>query len=90
MVRLGEDQYVEWSNTVDAPVSPVLPRHEMIAFLDREHPISYLEAAHALELADQHGTNDPSTDLAEVLATNRAGDNEQALTLDEILRMYRK
>ena len=88
VVRLQHNQYVKWSNTVDAPVSPVCTRETLIALLETEDEVSFSEASRLMDLADQGGTSDPHVDLATLLSTNRAGPAEEILTLDEIIRMY--
>jgi hypothetical protein len=88
VVRLAEDRYVIWSNTVDAPVSHVMDRDALV-----EHVTASgepLERAQQLaELADEVGLSDPSTTLDAVLATNRAGSGESRLSVADILRQYR-
>ena len=90
VVRLGDDQYVKWSNTVDAPVSPVLTRSELILFLEAEDQVTFSQAEHLLTLADHNGTSDPHTDLESLLATNRAGSEGQNLSIAEIIQDYRR
>lgn len=89
IVRLGKEQYVKWSNTTDAPVSYVTGRDELIRQLESEDGVSYSQAAHLLEVADETGTSDPNVNLANLLDNNRAGPDESWLTADEIVRQYR-
>lgn len=90
IVRLGDAQYVKWSNTVDAPVSHVMTRTEMIHELEAHDRVPFSQAIHLLELTDQSGVSDPDVDFAALLATNRAGPDETRLELDEILEHYRR
>lgn len=88
VVRLAEGRYVKWSNTVDAPVSPVLDRSALVELLEAEDQLTFSQADQLLTLADDNGTSDPATDLETLLETNRAGPNEESLTVEEILRRY--
>lgn len=89
VVRLGEEQYVKWSNTTDAPVSYVTGRDELIRRLESDERLSFSQASHLLDVADETGTSDSAVDLASLLANNRAGEDERHLTVDEIVHLYR-
>jgi len=41
VVRLTDDSYVLWSDTVDAPVSAVMPRTDLVAFLEDERQMAW-------------------------------------------------
>jgi|SRR5215210_500742 len=88
VVRIGQDQYLRWSNTVDAPVTCVMGREEIRRNLE-EHNVPYAQAVRLLDLVDQSGTSDPGVDLTTLLDENRAGPDEEWLSKDEILRAYR-
>ena len=88
IVRLGDNQYVKWSNTVDAPVSCVLGRNELIRELESEDRLALSQAACLVDAADDTGTSDPAAPLDALLASNRAGPGESQLSLDEIVRQY--
>ena len=89
VVRLGNEQYVKWSDTTDAPVSFVMGREELMQHLESEDRVSFSQAARLLELADEMGTSDPDVKLQGLLDHNRAGPGERRLTTDEIVTMYR-
>ena len=88
VLRLGEDAYVLWSDTVDAPISPVLAEADLLSHLRSHHGIDSAEASAAVQRAAAHGSSDPALPLADALATNRAGPDERHLTLDELLERY--
>lgn len=82
IVRFGEDEYVEWSTVVDAPVSYVLSRSAML-----EDGVS----ANRLDRADLYGHSYLDLDykgIEEVISCNRAGPKECCLTLDAIRRRF--
>ena len=90
VVRLGDDQFVTWSNTTDSPVSYVMAREELITFLASEEAVPYEQAVHILDVAEERGVSRPDLDLADVLAANRAGDDEDRISVQEIVRRYRR
>jgi|SRR6478752_6488442 len=90
IVRLGDDAYVEWSNTTDAPVSHVMTRSEALEHLRDEDALDSDDALRLLDRADTIGTSDPAVDLDVLLATNRAGPGESRLSPSEILQHYKR
>jgi hypothetical protein len=89
LVRLAEDSYVTWSDTVDAPTSAVMTGPTAESHLQAHHGLSSEEASVLLSAADASGTSDPAVPLEELLRTNRAGRDERRLSLDELLEEYR-
>jgi hypothetical protein len=89
LVRLADDSYVIWSNTVDAPISAVMTRHTTESHLQAHEGLSPEEASALLSATDALGTSDPAVPLDELLRTNRAGRDERRLSLDELLQAYR-
>jgi hypothetical protein len=89
VVKLQADAYVVWSNTVDAPVSPILDRPGLTRHLIDRLDISQDMAESLLRNADANGTSAPGVTLDEVIRTNRAGPGESRLTLAELLGKYR-
>jgi hypothetical protein len=82
IIKLHDDEYVEWSTVVDAPVSYIMNRKDAISEWGEDRVLR----------ADTHGTSYrdiPPTTAEEYVEYNRAGDNEECLTLDEIRRHYR-
>ena len=82
IVRLAPDEYVEWSTVVDAPVTFVQTRAEMLAA--GEDP-------DRLDRADRQGHSyvDMGYESAEELVScNRAGPKESSLTIDAIRRRF--
>lgn len=85
--RLAEDKYVIWSTIVDAPITYAQRREDMIALLSARNDNDWDWAVQAVAEADRNGANHGET-LKSVLAGNRAGPNEERLTLAQILEMY--
>jgi hypothetical protein len=56
--------------------------------LEREDSLTPHDAETLLQRVDANGTSDPALLLDELLAANRAGINEESLTIDEILDQY--
>jgi hypothetical protein len=81
LIKLADDAYVEWSTVVDAPVSGVFTRSELIE----------QDQADRIERCDKYGHSamwfGPQT-AEELIAGNRAGFQETALTLDEIIEQF--
>lgn len=93
IAKLADNEYVEWSTVVDAPVTYIMTRDEMIRHLDsnREVDRSY-EAMERVKRADARGTSciSPIISVEELISCNRAGDKETELTLEQIREKYRR
>jgi hypothetical protein len=89
VLRLDANHYVKWSNTVDAPVSYVMRRAEMQRYLVEDDGLDADEASSMLSTVDEFGSSDPSMSMESVIAGNRAGPDESALSVGEILTTYR-
>lgn len=59
-----------------------------MTLLDTEDNLDPGAVQALLARADAHGTSDPDLTLEEVLADNRAGPNEETLTLEQIIDQY--
>jgi hypothetical protein len=46
VAKLAENQYILWSNTVDAPASSVLDAGALVDLLTNDHQVSYAVAVH--------------------------------------------
>jgi hypothetical protein len=82
IARLAEDEYVEWSTVVDAPVTYIIDRAEAVAEWGEER----------VARADAKGTSfieGPYT-LASLLVANRAGPRENQASLEAIRKQYRQ
>src|SRR5580692_819178 len=88
VVRLAENSYVLWSDTVDAPVTAVLGRNAIVSLLESEHHATWEAADGLVRMADDFGTSDSARNLSEVVSQNRAGPGESNLTLDELISAY--
>lgn len=89
VVRLVDDGLVVWSDTVDAPTSPVMTAEAMIEYLGSLDGVSEEAAAALVRVAVQRGTSDPTVDRDELLRGNRAGPGEMTLSLADLLQQYR-
>jgi hypothetical protein len=65
IVRLDAEQYVKWSTTVDAPVSCVMTRSELVHHLESQEQVSFELAVHLLDLADATGSSDRNLDATQ-------------------------
>jgi len=73
VVRLGLEQFVMWSDRLDAPVSPVLSRDVLRSELQSEYELSADEALRAIDDAEARGPSYEGVGLDGVLDENRAG-----------------
>jgi len=73
VVKLADDTYVVWSDTVDAPVTRILTRSATEAHLRGVEGLSEEDAAARLGIADQDGTSSPTYSLQDLLRTNGRG-----------------
>lgn len=81
IVKLDDDKFIEWSSVVDAPVSAWLTRTAASARWGEDR----------VARADRNGHS--ARDMkprppGEFATFNRAGPNEESLTLDAIIRRY--
>jgi hypothetical protein len=64
-------------------------RAEMLEWLVKHDCIDKSRALLILSTVDEFGTSDPCIDLQSLIAGNRAGSDESALSVEEILGEYR-
>jgi hypothetical protein len=92
LVKLADNEYVEWSTVVDAPVTPVMDREQAIAASYRRirggREVERREyAAERVARTDRNGHSalwlDPEP-VEEIIAGNRAGEGETELTLEQL------
>jgi len=83
-----DDQYFEWSTIVDAPTTFGMTREEMEEYHREEYGVSAdAELARRLARVDATGCSArDGTTVDDLIASNRAGPNESALTREELLR----
>lgn len=85
--KFGDDQYLMWSTVVDAPVTYMMTRDEMLTHCGDPDRVAR---------ADQYGTSiipereGERRDLKSLVGWNRAGLNESHLTIEEIVKEYTK
>lgn len=85
-----KDKYLEWSTIVDAPVTYGMTTPELKAYIRFQYGAEGLEELPPrLARADQHGTSAlPPSSFAGLIESNRAGDNETHLSIEEIYERY--
>lgn len=85
-----KDKYFEWSTIVDAPVTYAMTKKELEEEIKLQHGLHGLkELPGRLERVKKYGTSfQIPTKLKDLLMCNRAGDNEEELTEDEIYKKY--
>lgn len=86
IVKLAENEYIEWSTVVDAPVSYVMTRSEVPKFIRGD------DISERLSRADEFGTSmlAPNLSLQDMIGFNRAGPKESCISLEGIRSRYRK
>jgi len=89
IVKLGPNQYVDWSTVIDAPVSYVLTADEMIERRIRQAKKEAEESTReALERADRTGTSYLGITGVKVIDDNRAGEDESKLTREQLIEKF--
>lgn len=90
IAKVGEDQYLEWSTVVDAPVTNIMSRDMMLEYLREQYGrYDYPIQMDRLRRADEHGTSSiDKTSFEDLASYNRAGDNEECLTVEQIIEKY--
>ena len=89
LVRGAEIRYIEWSTTVDAPVTRGMTREALEHhYRVRYGAVGMLELPGRLARADEYGTSSFADTLDDLLAVNRAGPRESHITLDQIWELY--
>jgi hypothetical protein len=92
LVKLADNEYVEWSTVVDAPLTPIMDREQAL-----EHSYRGIRGGreverrvYAAERVDRTDRNNHSAlwldpePVEEIIAGNRAGEGETELTLEQL------
>ena len=84
------DKYLEWSTVVDAPLTPGLTLEQLQEHIGSKYGPERLKHLPArLERVHRCGTSTlEGISVADLIASNRAGENETRLTEDEIYERY--
>ena len=91
IVKLDKNKYVEWSSIVDAPVTFILNKKEMLSYLDEMYGKScYFKNRKDINLADEKGTSSFMYGLEILKSYNRAGEKEEVISFDEIMERYKR
>lgn len=83
--KFGEDQYLEWSSVVDAPVTLLMPKAEAVRLWGEARVKRADKRGHSYQDAYMNERETPE----ELISCNRAGPNEETLTLPAFLRRYK-
>lgn len=84
ILKIADDEYVDWSTIVDAPVSYIVTRAEAVARWGKDR-IGRADAYTTSLIEPEYGPNCAE----EAIACNRAGPDESQLTLEQIRERYR-
>lgn len=86
----NRESYLVWSTIIDAPVTYGMTRDELYQWCLADHGRKNTdELEKTLRLVEAKGTSSPRDKSArETISFNRAGDNEEDLTYDQIWDMY--
>lgn len=79
LVKVDEDRFLEWSSIVDAPVTMIMSREQLRAFVRERHGTEGLE-----RLEDRIARAQPLSKVG----WNRAGPKETCLTPEQIVELY--
>lgn len=96
IAKLADDEYVDWSTVVDAPVTDVLTREQMAAYMLREYgEFNAREIEPRLARTDKNGHSAmwgkaQNLSVEEMILPNRAGEGESSLTMEELRRDYKE
>jgi hypothetical protein len=95
LVKLADNEYVEWSTVVDAPVTAVGTRDEIVKHARDEfgrQGASNIEER--LQRCEERGHSamwpGAGDSVEDLIRGNRAGEGEAEVTLDEIRHLYRE
>lgn len=80
LVAVSDDEFLEWSTVVDAPVGRLLSRELAVE--------GYGDAA--VERASAHGTSSPNRTIESLAGWNRAGPGESHLAWEELVDRFRR
>lgn len=84
-----KDKYFEWSTIVDAPVTFGMSHEELFNYIKREQGEQGLRLLPMrLERVNQKGTSAIGSTIDDLISGNRAGINENKLSIDEIYDLY--
>lgn len=93
IIKLAENEYIEWSTISDAPSSYVVTREGLINEL-RKRTINDFEKQieESFKRADKNGSSwlGSSTSAEDAICHNRAGKNERHLSLNGIRKKYKQ
>jgi len=90
LVKLGDEQYCEWSTVVDAPVSSIMTLDGLKAYYRGQYgEEGMLMLPDRLARVERTGCSALSGCTAEeLIACNRAGPKEGRLNLRQIIKLY--
>lgn len=85
------DYYFEWSEIVDAPVTKGMSLEKFREYYNAEYGRKGMEQLpERLARVEEKGCSHLFETLDEFISVNRAGDNEECLTKEELIEKYCK
>jgi len=84
--KMGDDQYLEWSTVVDSPVTLIMPRSEAVARWGEVRVARADCRGHSFQ--DNYYGGRYTTPEELIGCCNRAGPNEETLTLKALMRRF--
>jgi len=85
----GRDFYLEWSTVVDVPITSGMSLKEFKKYYRKEYGSEGMrELPERLRRVESTGCSAPHTTLDNFLSCNRAGDNEEEISKEEIFKKY--
>ncbi len=90
ILKLAEESFIVWSSVVDAPVSYIMTEKECREWYAKEHGRRHSQYHLDQSIRDAHKTGSSSTftTLDDIKADNKAGADEEYLTLGQIIEKY--
>jgi hypothetical protein len=83
------DSYFVWSTAINCPVTYGMTESECVEWLSYQYNIpGFGYVAEAIARANRSGTNSDLLSLKDLTDYNRAGFDEEHISLDEIYRIY--
>lgn len=84
-----ENKYLEWSTVVDAPVTYGMSLKEFKEYYKEEYGSNGMEdLPRRLQRVNKTGSSSMTESLGNLIAVNRAGENERRLTKKGIIKKY--
>lgn len=91
IIKLKKDDqewYLEWSSTIDAPITFAMSKEEMTIWLRKQRWFDF-EIENLMKQLDKTGCGLPNVKSVEdLIKDNRAGENKECLTYEQIVEKF--